>query len=79
MKSNHDRVRTPDYMRPIYGYGFSDKDLSVGDVLRKARKALIIRQIALFFLFLIVVAVAVASIIFGAFDGALEFFSDRFL
>ena len=79
MKSNNDQVRTPAYMRPARSDGISNKEMSVGDVLRGARKALIIRQIVFFFLFLAVVGAIISLFAFGLFEDVWIMFSNRFL
>ncbi|MBN1891152.1 MAG: hypothetical protein JW780_00055 [Clostridiales bacterium] len=79
LKSNHDQVRLPAYMRHAHGESSSNKEMSVGDVLRVARKALIIRQIVFFFLFLAIVAAVISLFAFGLFEDAWKLFTDRFL
>jgi len=79
LKTNHDKVRLPAYMRSARGEDHSDQDRSVGDVLRIARKRLIIRQLVIFLLFLIIAAALVFFVVFGYFDYALDFLSDRLL
>ncbi len=66
-------------MRPVRGENLSDKEKSVGDVLRGARKALIIRQIVFFFLFLAVVAAVVSFFAFGLFEEVWKLIAGRFL
>jgi hypothetical protein len=66
-------------MRPARSDGISNKEMSVGDVLRGARKALIIRQIVFFFLFLAVVGAIISLFAFGLFEDVWIMFSNRFL
>jgi hypothetical protein len=66
-------------MRPARGENISDKEMSVGDVLRVARKTLIIRQIVMFFIFLAVVAAVISLFALGLFEDAWKLFVSRFL
>jgi ABC-type microcin C transport system permease subunit YejE len=79
LKTNNDRAHTPAYTRPAYGDGISERDMSVGDVLRSARKALILRQIILFFLVLAIIATFIAVVALGAFNGVFNALVDRLL
>lgn len=77
MKKGTDRVRTPTYMRASRGETLGEKDQSVGDILRAARKALIVRQIVFFVFLLVVVACVVAFFAFGYFDKVFDYVADR--
>ncbi len=79
MKTNNDRIRTPAYTRTAYGEGISDKEMSVGDVLRSARKALIVRQIVIFFLIIAAFASVIAIVALGLLDEAFEALTNRLL
>lgn len=77
MKKGNDKVRTPTYMRASRGETLGEKEQSVGDILRTARKALIIRQIVVFILLLLVVACIVAFFAFGYFGKVIDYLADR--
>jgi hypothetical protein len=77
LKKGNDQVRTPTYMRASRGETLGVKDQSVGDILRTARKALIVRQIFVFVLLLLVVACIVAFFSFGYFGKVIDYVADR--
>lgn len=77
MKKGNDRVRTPTYMRASRGDTLGKKDQSVGDVLRTARKALIVRQIVVFILLLLVVACIASFFAFGYFEKVIDYIANR--
>lgn len=77
MKKGNDQVRTPAYMRASRGETLGQKDQSVGDVLRAARKGLIVRQIAVFILLLLLAACIVSFFTFGYFEKVIDYISDR--
>ena len=53
--------------------------MSVGDVLRSARKALIVRQIVFFFLIIAVLVAVISVFAFGLMDDLIESLSDRLI
>jgi len=79
LKSNNDRIRTPAYTRAAYRDGGTDREMSVGDVLRSARKALIVRQIVFFFLIIAVLVAVISVFAFGLMDDLIESLSDRLI
>lgn len=79
LKKQKDCVKTPSYMRASNVDSNKEKDLSVGDVLRSARKSLIARQIAIFFFFLLLVLCIIAFFAFGYFEQVFDYFADRLL
>jgi len=77
LKKGNDRVRTPTYMRASRGETLGEKDQSVGDVLRSARRALIVRQIVVFVVLLLVIACIVSFFAFGYFGKVFDYIANR--
>jgi hypothetical protein len=64
-------------MRASRGETLGEKDQSVGDVLRSARRALIVRQLAIFILLLLVIACIVSFFAFGYFGEVIDYIANR--
>ncbi len=79
MKKGNDKIRTPSYMRASRGEALGEKEQSVGDILRAARKALIIRQIVVFVILLLFVACVFAFFAFGYFGKLIDYLADRLI
>ncbi|NLT12264.1 MAG: hypothetical protein GXY06_07635 [Clostridiaceae bacterium] len=79
MRQANNKVRMPAYMRATNVESQFDSNLSVGDVLRKANKRLIIRQIVWIVIYLLLVGALTYGVLTGKFENAVDYIVDSFL
>lgn len=79
MRQAKNKVRMPAYMRSGYVESQNDAELSVGDVLRKVNRRLIIRQVIWVAFYLLIIGALIYGFLSGNFEKATDYIIDLFI